>query len=334
MPAYLENLNRILPKGEFVPVPLLSSATFGPPLHLAPGETKTVFLDRARQAVCRAEAIMTLPLDVMTLPLNRELVWLFGGVLVLLVVASAIGAVLRTRTTSAAGRATVDNLVARIRAWWVMCGDLRRHAGGGPDRLARPVRPALVPGAARVHHAHADAARRSSHAVLGFFVFTPLQYGLVGVAGTGCSRSSSRSTPFCSSRRASPWRATPNGSSSARRKIHFGLMLCVFCVSHAPALLILRIPGYEGRNAKLLLFLVLVVQLNDVSAVRLGQARSAGGTIAPTVSPNKTVEGFAGGVDHGRAHRHRLVVGHARSRRSRRRACARRSRSWASSAAS
>ncbi len=53
VPAYLENLNRILPKGEFVPVPLLSSATFGPPMRLAPGEDKAAFLGRAREAVCR-----------------------------------------------------------------------------------------------------------------------------------------------------------------------------------------------------------------------------------------------------------------------------------------
>lgn len=53
VPAYLENLNRILPKGEFLPVPLLSSATFGPPMRLAPGEGKAAFLDRAGQAVWR-----------------------------------------------------------------------------------------------------------------------------------------------------------------------------------------------------------------------------------------------------------------------------------------
>lgn len=53
VPAYLENLNRILPKGEFLPVPLLSSATFGPPLHIETGESKAAFLDRARAAVCR-----------------------------------------------------------------------------------------------------------------------------------------------------------------------------------------------------------------------------------------------------------------------------------------
>lgn len=53
VPAYLENLNRILPKGEVLPVPILSSATFGPPMHLGPAEPKAAFLDRARDAVRR-----------------------------------------------------------------------------------------------------------------------------------------------------------------------------------------------------------------------------------------------------------------------------------------
>jgi 1-acyl-sn-glycerol-3-phosphate acyltransferase len=53
VPTYLENLNRILPKGEVLPVPVLSSATFGPPLRLAPGEPKREFLERAREAVRR-----------------------------------------------------------------------------------------------------------------------------------------------------------------------------------------------------------------------------------------------------------------------------------------
>jgi 1-acyl-sn-glycerol-3-phosphate acyltransferase len=52
VPVFIENLNRVLPKGEFLPVPLLSSITFGAPLPVIPSETKTVFLDRARHALC------------------------------------------------------------------------------------------------------------------------------------------------------------------------------------------------------------------------------------------------------------------------------------------
>jgi 1-acyl-sn-glycerol-3-phosphate acyltransferase len=51
VPAYLENLNRILPKGEFLPVPMLSLLTFGKPLQVEPEEHKDVFLERAREAV-------------------------------------------------------------------------------------------------------------------------------------------------------------------------------------------------------------------------------------------------------------------------------------------
>ena len=53
VPVYLENLNRILPKGEFLPVPLLSRITFGPPIRPAQGEAKDEFLDRARRSLSR-----------------------------------------------------------------------------------------------------------------------------------------------------------------------------------------------------------------------------------------------------------------------------------------
>jgi 1-acyl-sn-glycerol-3-phosphate acyltransferase len=51
VPVYLENLNRVLPKGEFLPVPLLSRVFFGPPLRLEAEENKEQFLERARQAL-------------------------------------------------------------------------------------------------------------------------------------------------------------------------------------------------------------------------------------------------------------------------------------------
>ncbi len=51
VPVYLENLNRVLPKGEYLPVPLLSRVYFGPPMQLEQGEGKEAFLERARQAM-------------------------------------------------------------------------------------------------------------------------------------------------------------------------------------------------------------------------------------------------------------------------------------------
>ncbi len=51
VPVYLQDLSRILPKGEVLPVPLLGSATFGAPLVLAPGEDRHAFLQRVRAAL-------------------------------------------------------------------------------------------------------------------------------------------------------------------------------------------------------------------------------------------------------------------------------------------
>jgi 1-acyl-sn-glycerol-3-phosphate acyltransferase len=57
IPVYIENLNRVLPRGEFLPVPLLSHLTYGPPMWLETGETKVEFLNRAREAVLRLKEI-------------------------------------------------------------------------------------------------------------------------------------------------------------------------------------------------------------------------------------------------------------------------------------
>ncbi len=53
IPVYIDNMNRILPRGEVLPVPLLSSISFGPPIWLEAGEPKADFLRRAREAVLR-----------------------------------------------------------------------------------------------------------------------------------------------------------------------------------------------------------------------------------------------------------------------------------------
>ncbi len=51
VPAWINNVQRVIPKGEVVPVPILCSVTFGAPVALAPGEERRPFLDRARRAV-------------------------------------------------------------------------------------------------------------------------------------------------------------------------------------------------------------------------------------------------------------------------------------------
>jgi 1-acyl-sn-glycerol-3-phosphate acyltransferase len=51
VPAWINNVQRVMPKGEVVPVPILCSVTFGAPIRLEAGEARRAFLDRAREAV-------------------------------------------------------------------------------------------------------------------------------------------------------------------------------------------------------------------------------------------------------------------------------------------
>jgi 1-acyl-sn-glycerol-3-phosphate acyltransferase len=57
VPVHIDNMNRVLPRGEFLPVPLLSCITFGPPMWLETGESKVNFLRRAREAVQRLKDV-------------------------------------------------------------------------------------------------------------------------------------------------------------------------------------------------------------------------------------------------------------------------------------
>lgn len=57
IPTWIDNVQRVMPKGEVVPVPILCSVTFGAPIQLQPGEDKRAFLARARDAVIALDKV-------------------------------------------------------------------------------------------------------------------------------------------------------------------------------------------------------------------------------------------------------------------------------------
>jgi len=56
VPTYIDNANRVLPKGSHIPIPVVCSVTFGAPIRLLDGESKEDFLKRAQNAVARCAA--------------------------------------------------------------------------------------------------------------------------------------------------------------------------------------------------------------------------------------------------------------------------------------
>ncbi len=228
-------------------------------------------------------------------PGNAHLMWLFGGVLGILVLASAIGVVLKRKAKNDAARATIENLNARTRAWWKMCAIFALTLLIG--RVGSLVLFGLLSLLALREYITLVPTRRGDHRTLlwSFFIITPLQYYLIGIAWYGFFAIMIPVFAFVFV----PTRIAMSGDTEhfleRAAKIQFGLMICAFCLSHAPALLILEIPGFAGRNAQLLLYLVLVDQMSDVLQYLWGKLAGKH-KIAPSVSPNKTWEGFLGGV--------------------------------------
>jgi len=227
--------------------------------------------------------------------LGIEGYWLLGGVLAVLSVASLIGYLLGHRPMSGAARASVDNLNARIRAWWLMCSVFALALAGG--RVGTVLVFALISFLALREIITLTPTRRGDHETLfwGFFVFLPLQYWLVGIQWYGMFAILIPVYGFLFLPVRSALAGDTQGFLERSAKIQWGLMISVYAVSHAPALLMLEIPGYSGRNLTLLIWLVLVVQLSDVLQYVFGKLWGRR-PIVPRLSPNKTVEGFVGGL--------------------------------------
>ncbi|HWG50470.1 MAG TPA: phosphatidate cytidylyltransferase [Candidatus Acidoferrales bacterium] len=231
----------------------------------------------------------------MNFKLDHQMVLIFQGLFGLLVLASLAGAILARTAKSEKGQATVENLNARMRAWWVMSGIFAITLIIGPN--GSTILFAFISFLALREYVSLIDPFPADHRTLfwTFFVITPLQYWLVYRQWYGLFSILIPVYAFLFV----PTRLAISGETQKfldrASRIHWGLMVCVYCISYAPALLMLNIPGYRGQDAKLLLFLVVVVQLSDVFQYVWGKLLGKR-KIAPNVSPNKTWEGFIGGV--------------------------------------
>ena len=219
---------------------------------------------------------------------------LFAGIAAVLLLATVVAETLRWRSR---GRPSpvIDNLVARVRAWWVMAALVGLAFALG--RIGVIVLFALVSLFALREFITLTPTRRGDYWALAaaFYVVLPLQYYLIWIDWYGLYTLLIPVYAFL----LLPILSTSDGDTTRylerTAKVQWGLMICVFCISHVPALLNLRIPGFEGGNVLLIAFLVIVVQSSDVLQYVWGKLAGRR-LVAPKLSPSKTVEGFVGGV--------------------------------------
>ncbi len=226
---------------------------------------------------------------------SADLIHLVLGIFGILIVASIIGYVLERRLSPDGSNAAIENLNARIKAWWVMVVLIGIAFIAG--RAGVILLFAFCSFAALREFVTLINTKRADHWALAaaFFVALPVQYYLLWAEQYGIYSIFIPVYAFLFMPIIAVLRGDTERFLVRIAEVQWALMICVFCASHVPALLTLHIPGYEGRNVLLIAFLVIVVQLSDVLQYVWGKL--FGKTkIAPRLSPSKTVEGFVGGV--------------------------------------
>ncbi len=222
---------------------------------------------------------------------NSQTLILLGGVIGALILASTVSAILSRRGDSP----VLTNLRQRTKTWWIMSAVIAVAALLGTTGSTLLF--GLISFGALREFITLTPTRRGDHRALFwiFFIIAPLQYYFIATGNYGMFTILIPVYAFLFV----PARIALSGDAEhfleRAAKIQWGLMICVYCVSHTPALLTLQIPGYAPHNPALLLFFVIVTQLNDVLQYTFGKI--FGKTkIAPQISPNKTWEGFLGGT--------------------------------------
>jgi phosphatidate cytidylyltransferase len=226
---------------------------------------------------------------------SPHLLWLLAGVGTILILASVVGEILRQRLSPAGENPVIENLNARITAWWVMVVLLSiAFVAGKPGVVLLFF---LASFAALREFLTLTTHNREDHWSLlaCFFGVLPLQYYFILIDWYGMYSVFVPVYVFLLLPVLSALRGNPKDFLVRVSETQWALMICVYCVSYVPALLYLQIPGFENRNVILIAYLIFVVQLSDVMQYvwgkLLGRTR-----IAPTVSPSKTWEGLIGGA--------------------------------------
>ena len=233
--------------------------------------------------------------DLSLSPYAHTTLSLFGGVAAVLLLASSVGVTLKRAVAHGRPHAVIDNLNARVNAWWVMVGAIAAAFVFGDTGMLALF--GFISFYALREFITLLHTRRADHGAIAaaFFIVLPAQYLLVAIGWYGMFAILIPVYAFLVLPIVSALAGDTQRFLERTAKVQWGLMISVYCISHVPALAMLEIPGFEGRNLLLIAFLVIVVQGSDVLQYVWGKLFGRH-KVAPELSPSKTWEGLIGGV--------------------------------------
>ena len=230
----------------------------------------------------------------MTLDNLEQTYLLFGIFAGILVFASSVGFILKKKAGNASSP-VIDNLNARINAWWVMLIVIGSAILMG--NVAFIILFALISLFALREFISLLPTRRGDYLPLlvAFYFVIPYQYYLVYIDWYGLYSIFIPLYVFLLIPIASLKQEDTTHFLERSAKIQWGLMISVFCISHVPAILNLKLDNFHGEPIWLAIWLIMIVQASDVLQYVCGKLFGKH-KVAPILSPSKTVEGLVGGI--------------------------------------
>lgn len=219
---------------------------------------------------------------------------LFAIFTTILIFASSVGFILKKRSGEQPS-AVIENLNARINAWWVMLIVIGSAIALG--NTAFIILFGFISLFALREFISLLPTRRGDYfpLLIAFYFVIPYQYYLVYIDWYGLYSIFIPLYVFLLIPIASLKQEDTTHFLERSSKIQWGLMVSVFCISHVPALMNLKLPGFEGEKIWLAIWLIMVVQASDVLQYVCGKLFGKH-KVAPILSPSKTLEGLIGGV--------------------------------------
>lgn len=213
-----------------------------------------------------------------------DIVFLTLAVFGLLAALTALAELLRARIPNGQTDTALEAFLVRLRTWWGLTIVLSIAVLSGNIGVILLV--AFVSFAALREFLTFTAKRRADHLslVLAFFVILPLQYLFVGLDWMALFTVFIPVYAFLLLPVVSAIRGDPDQFLVRVAETQWGLMICVFCISHVPALLTYDMPDGTDRSILLILFLAMVVQVGDLFEYYAGRA-FGGRRIAPELCP-------------------------------------------------
>ena len=219
----------------------------------------------------------------------------------LLSAATGVVQMLKHRPESGLDAAIIETFQLRIRVWWILFSVL--VAAFYIGQTGTIVLFGLISFWALREFITLTPTRLGDHRTLFFvfFIFTPLQYCLVGTDLYGLYSVVIPVYGFLFIPVAIALAGDCKRFLERMAKIQCGLLICVYCLSYTPALLTLKLPPLANDNpdvggkVRLLFFFVLMVQLSDALQYLWAQISSRH-LIVPSINPSRTWEGLLGGT--------------------------------------